>query len=95
MKLNIYISYTFSVSVKYYINNKYLYFRIVYGKLLGGGGPKSGSKCSGQNRRTAIMRFLVGCEEPELIVFMQMVFRVLNCQVQCKTLNSFKFKLHN
>lgn len=65
---------------------------MVYGKLLGGGGPKSGSKCSGQNRRTAIMRFLVGCEEPELIVFMQMVFRVLNCQVQCKTyINIFSF----
>ncbi|XP_001952794.2 small subunit processome component 20 homolog [Acyrthosiphon pisum] len=59
-----------------------LIMRMIYGKLLGGGGPKSGSKCSGQNRRTAIMRFLVGCEERELIVFMQMVFRVLNCQVQ-------------
>lgn len=68
---------------------------MVYGKLLGGGGPKSGSKCSGQNRRTAIMRFLVGCEESELIVFMQMVFRVLNCQVQCKIYTSLNFYFLN
>ncbi|XP_050435060.1 small subunit processome component 20 homolog [Adelges cooleyi] len=59
-----------------------LIMRLVYGKLLGGGGAKSGSKCSGQNRRTAIMRFLVGCEESELVVFMQMVFRVLHCQIE-------------
>lgn len=66
---------------------------MIYGKLLGGGGPKSGSKCSGQNRRTAIMRFLVGCEEQELIVFMQMVFRVLNCQVQCKIYKLYLIEL--
>ncbi|XP_050524775.1 small subunit processome component 20 homolog [Daktulosphaira vitifoliae] len=55
--------------------------RLIYGKLLGGGNAKSSSKCSGQNRRTAIMRFLVGCEESELKVFMQMVFRILHHQI--------------
>ncbi|KAI5700611.1 hypothetical protein M8J75_001199, partial [Diaphorina citri] len=54
-----------------------LVLRIVYGKMLGGSGPKSGSKSSGSVRRAMILRFLAGCKPEEFDTFLDMAFKIV------------------
>lgn len=51
--------------------------RIVYGKMLGGTGAKSGSKSSGSVRRGMILRFLAGCKPEEFDIFLDMAFKLI------------------
>ncbi|XP_076264086.1 small subunit processome component 20 homolog isoform X2 [Rhynchophorus ferrugineus] len=48
--------------------------QIVFSKMSTKTGLRTGGKSSGQNRRHLILRFLAGCEEREMIIFVQKAF---------------------
>lgn len=49
--------------------------RIVFSKMVTKTGMRTGGKAAGQNRRNLILRFLAGCQENEMMIFLQMVFK--------------------
>ncbi|XP_047005132.1 small subunit processome component 20 homolog [Schistocerca americana] len=51
--------------------------RIVYSKMLTKTGSKSTGKAAAQLRRSLVLRFLAGCHENELMIFVQMAFKNL------------------
>lgn len=51
--------------------------RIVYSKMLTKTGSKTTGKAAAQLRRSLVLRFLAGCHENELMIFVQMAFKNL------------------
>lgn len=49
-------------------------FRILYSKMLARTSGRSGG--SGQLRRSLVLRFLAGCHENEMLLFVEMAFKV-------------------
>ncbi|RZF48294.1 hypothetical protein LSTR_LSTR010257 [Laodelphax striatellus] len=50
--------------------------RILYSKMLNKSGVRTGSKSLGQLRRSMVLRFLAGCHSDELMMYLQMAFRL-------------------
>lgn len=49
-------------------------FRILYSKMLARTSGRSGG--SGQLRRSLVLRFLAGCHETEMLLFVEMAFKI-------------------
>lgn len=60
----------------------FLFFRIVYSKMLNRSGARTGSKSAKQARRMIVFRFLAGCQEEELLFYLRMAFRLYATTVQ-------------
>lgn len=52
-----------------------LIMKIVFSKMSSKTGLRTGGKSSGQFRRNLVLRFLAGCEEKEMLIFVKMAFR--------------------
>ncbi|XP_068083874.1 small subunit processome component 20 homolog [Anabrus simplex] len=50
--------------------------RIVYSRMLTKTGARTSGKASAQLRRSLVLRFLAGCREEEMMVFIKMAFRI-------------------
>ncbi|XP_075229923.1 small subunit processome component 20 homolog [Lycorma delicatula] len=50
--------------------------RILYSKMLNKSGVRTGSKSAGQLRRSLVLRFLAGCHTDEIMLYLQMAFRI-------------------
>ncbi|XP_066256541.1 small subunit processome component 20 homolog [Euwallacea similis] len=56
--------------------------QIVFSKMSSKTGLRTGGKASGQNRRNLILRFLAGCEELEMLTFVQKSFSIYSRYLQ-------------
>ncbi|XP_050316163.1 small subunit processome component 20 homolog [Anthonomus grandis grandis] len=56
--------------------------QIVFSKMSGKTGLRTGGKASGQNRRNLVLRFLAGCEEDEMLRFVEKAFAIYEKYLQ-------------
>lgn len=64
--------------------------QVVFSKMSGKTGLRTGGKASGQNRRNLILRFLAGCEEEEMLAFTRKGFAIYEKYLQPNELDMVK-----
>lgn len=69
--------------------------QIVFSKMSSKTGLRTGGKASGQNRRNLILRFLAGCEENEMLSFVQKAFVTYSKYLQDNDLDMVKSIVQN
>ncbi|CAG9761397.1 unnamed protein product [Ceutorhynchus assimilis] len=69
--------------------------QIVFSKMSTKTGMRTGGKASGQNRRSLILRFLAGCEETEMLSFVQKSFATYSKYLQENDLDLIKSIVEN
>lgn len=56
--------------------------KIVYSKMIAKTGMRTGGKAGPAMRRALVLRFLAGCHEDEMLIFVKMAFRFFNPYLQ-------------
>lgn len=56
--------------------------RLVYSKMTAKAGMRSGGKAGPGVRRALVLRFLAGCDEDEMLIFMKMAFKFFDPYLQ-------------